>query len=219
MMGALTHCYLVRMDVQRDREALFNEIYDTEHVPELGKVPGVQRVSRYRTPVPHEPRYLALYEIARPDLPVSSEWKTASDTGRWAPEVRPYTMNRENHRAVCTRIGGSASLTYATRHLFLEMTDVEARKAAAFHEVYERDRLPAFAEVSGIRAIVRFEAKGPGHPGYVTMYEIEDPGVLTSEAFVRADRTERWRTEVLPWTYNRHLVVYDRIGRTAVTAP
>src|SRR5262249_28320730 len=112
------------MDVQHDREALFNEIYDAEHVPELGKVPGVHRVSRYRTTVPHEPRYLALYEIARPDLPVSSEWKTASDTGRWAPEVRPYTINRENHRAVCTRIGGSPSLASAPRQPFLGTDDV-----------------------------------------------------------------------------------------------
>src|SRR5262245_65801227 len=102
------------MDVQHDREALFNEIYDAEHVPELGKVPGVHRVPRYRTTVAHEPRYLALYEIARPDLPVSSEWQTASDTERWTPDDRPYTLNPENHPADGTRVAGSVNEPHAS---------------------------------------------------------------------------------------------------------
>jgi hypothetical protein len=32
------------MDVDPDKEALFNEVYDTEHVPNLLKVPGVHAV-------------------------------------------------------------------------------------------------------------------------------------------------------------------------------
>jgi hypothetical protein len=36
--------FFVSMDVQSDKEALFNEVYDSEHVPELLKVPGVLRV-------------------------------------------------------------------------------------------------------------------------------------------------------------------------------
>ena len=212
-MGSASYCYIVRMDVQHAREALFNEVYDRDHIPEISKVDGVHEVTRYRTTVPHEPRYMAIYEIARPDLPTSPEWKTASDTGRWAPEVRPYTMNRENNRAVCTRIGGSTGLTHATHHVLLELTDVEAEKEAVFNEVYERDRLPAFVRVPGIRNAVRFKASGPGHPGYLALYEIEGPEVLSSEAFAGADRAGRWSTEVLPWTHNRHLVVYDRIGR------
>ena len=34
------------MDVGPDKEALFNEVYDTEHLPNLLKVPGVHAVSR-----------------------------------------------------------------------------------------------------------------------------------------------------------------------------
>ena len=34
------------MDVDADKEALFNEIYDTEHIPNLLKVPGVRGVTR-----------------------------------------------------------------------------------------------------------------------------------------------------------------------------
>ena len=34
------------MDVDPDKEALFNEVYDTEHVPNLIDVPGVHAVTR-----------------------------------------------------------------------------------------------------------------------------------------------------------------------------
>src|SRR4030095_10762354 len=54
--------YLVRMDVAHDHEAMFNEIYDKEHVPTLRAVRGVRRPSRYRQRSPTEPRYLAAYE-------------------------------------------------------------------------------------------------------------------------------------------------------------
>jgi hypothetical protein len=36
------------MDVDPDQEALFNEVYDDEHVPHLRKVPGVISVTRVR---------------------------------------------------------------------------------------------------------------------------------------------------------------------------
>ena len=205
------YCFIVRMDVQHDKEALFNEIYDAEHIPEIGRVPGVRRITRYRTRVPHEPSYMAVYEIERPDVPLSPEWKAASDTGRWAPEVRPYTMNREHNRAICTRIGRHEGLTYTTRHLFLEMMDVEPRKEALFDEIYESERLPALIKAPGVKSIVRFGANEKGHPAYLALCEIERPDVPASKEFARADRERRWRSEILPYTYNRHLVVYKRI--------
>jgi hypothetical protein len=40
------YLFVVKMDVDADKEALFNEIYDTEHIPNLLKVPGVRGVTR-----------------------------------------------------------------------------------------------------------------------------------------------------------------------------
>ena len=40
------YLFVASMDVDPDKEALFNEVYDTEHVPNLLKVPGVQAVAR-----------------------------------------------------------------------------------------------------------------------------------------------------------------------------
>jgi hypothetical protein len=39
------YLFMVSMDVMTEKEALFNEVYDTEHVPLLLKVPGVRAVT------------------------------------------------------------------------------------------------------------------------------------------------------------------------------
>jgi len=91
---ATPYVFWVMMDVEPHREALFNELYETEHLPLLLKLPGLTNVVRYRTETPGEPRYLAAYEVERDDLPMSRAWNDASDIGRWKPEVRPYTYNK-----------------------------------------------------------------------------------------------------------------------------
>jgi hypothetical protein len=40
------YLFVASLDVHADKEALFNEIYDTEHIPNLLKVPGVRAVTR-----------------------------------------------------------------------------------------------------------------------------------------------------------------------------
>src|SRR5690242_11050184 len=46
---ASKYLFIVSMDVAKDKEALFNEVYDKEHVPLLSKVPGVRGVTRMKT--------------------------------------------------------------------------------------------------------------------------------------------------------------------------
>jgi hypothetical protein len=105
------YVFIVSMDVQPDKEALFNEVYDTEHVPLLSKVPGVRSVSRFKTEVAKlnvggnnptvadgagAPRYVAIYEIDSPDVMLTEAWQKAAEAGRWPTEVRPHTFNRHH---------------------------------------------------------------------------------------------------------------------------
>jgi len=94
LLGTTPYVFWVLMDVEAHREALFNELYDSEHVPLLRKLPGCVNVVRYRTSAPGLPKYLAAYEVEKPDLPMSKLWNDTSDIGRWKPEVRPYTYNK-----------------------------------------------------------------------------------------------------------------------------
>ncbi len=103
------YVFVVSMDVDSDKEALFNEVYDTEHVPLISKVPGVRAATRivgedFRMQLGGETmkkthegaRYTAIYEIDSPAVLLSPEWAKAAEQGRWPEEVRPFTRNRSH---------------------------------------------------------------------------------------------------------------------------
>src|SRR5574341_1920575 len=104
------YVFSAAMDVEPGKEALFNEVYDQEHVPLLLNVPGVISVARFKTEeltlivggqrrtvvVETEPRYNSFYEIESPEVLVSDAWAKAVDQGRWTGGVRPYTKNRRH---------------------------------------------------------------------------------------------------------------------------
>lgn len=94
LTGKTPYVFWVMMDVEPQREGLFNELYDAEHLPLLLKLAGCVNAVRYRTAAAGEPRYLCAYEVERADLPMSKLWNDTSDIGRWKPEVRPYTSNK-----------------------------------------------------------------------------------------------------------------------------
>ncbi len=109
-MADAKYLYIVSMDVTADKEDLFNEVYDTEHVPLLSAVPGVHKVRRAKQVpltaniggevkeivIEGEPRYAAIYEIDGPEVLLSEAWAEAGEKGRWAPDVRPHTSNRRH---------------------------------------------------------------------------------------------------------------------------
>ena len=106
---------IVSIDVPADKEELFNEIYDTEHVPYLLKVPGILSATRLVSEpmdmmvagrreaitVPEEPKFTAIYEIESPDVVLSPEWSTFAEAGRWPEHVRPYVIR---HRRVLKKV-------------------------------------------------------------------------------------------------------------------
>ncbi|MCH9672264.1 MAG: hypothetical protein K0U93_12520 [Gammaproteobacteria bacterium] len=115
-MSEVRYRFTASMDVEAEHEALFNEVYDTEHVPLLLKVPGVISVTRIvnedfdvsmggetrRVSNDGEPRYSAVYELENADVLKSTAWSDAVDQGRWPEQVRPYTYNRRHtlHRVL-----------------------------------------------------------------------------------------------------------------------
>jgi hypothetical protein len=109
-MPKARYIFIASMDVDPEKEGLFNEVYDKEHIPLILKVPGVISARRAtseplvmimggekKTLVAEgEPRYSAIYELESPDVLVSEGWAKAVDAGRWPGEVRPYTRNRRH---------------------------------------------------------------------------------------------------------------------------
>jgi hypothetical protein len=110
MSGQAKYLMIASMDVDPEHDAIFNEVYDREHVPNLAKVPGVLGITRYKRgeltmsiggesktiEIPNEPAYTAIYELASPDVLTSEAWNKAIEEGRWPAQVRPYTSNRRH---------------------------------------------------------------------------------------------------------------------------
>ena len=75
MAGKAKYLMIASMDIDAEHDAIFNEVYDQEHVPNLLKVPGVLGVSRYKRgtltmniggerktiEIPNQPTYKAIY--------------------------------------------------------------------------------------------------------------------------------------------------------------
>jgi hypothetical protein len=100
------YIYMVQMDIPAEHDAAFNRIYDTEHVPEILKVPGVRGCTRYAVEKTNKEglaRYLAVYELDSATVMDSPAWHAASEKGDWAPKIRPHTTNRSH--TVMRRIG------------------------------------------------------------------------------------------------------------------
>ena len=110
MPSSPPYLFTASMDVQPDKDGLFNEVYDTAHVPALLEIPGVISVARYKTReltmimagerhtivIEGEPTYTAQYGLESPDVLVSDGWAVAVEQGRWPAQVRPFTSNRRH---------------------------------------------------------------------------------------------------------------------------
>ncbi len=105
------YVFTASLDVEPAKEDLFNELYDSEHVPFLLAVPGVLAVTRVRAEpaaamridgqmkalaAEGEPKYSAIYELESAEVLLSDAWAKAVDQGRWPQEIRPYIRARRH---------------------------------------------------------------------------------------------------------------------------
>ena len=104
------YVFSAAMDVDPAKDALFNEVYDKEHVPLILQVPGVVAAARFKKQeltmmlggekktfvFEAEPAYNALYELESPDVLLTDAWAKAIEQGRWPAQVRPHTKNRRH---------------------------------------------------------------------------------------------------------------------------
>jgi hypothetical protein len=101
--------FMASMDVAPEKEALFNEVYDQEHIPNLMAVPGVLAVTRVKSEPfamaiggerkmmdAASPSYTAIYELESPGVLANEAWARAVEAGRWPREVRPFTSQRRH---------------------------------------------------------------------------------------------------------------------------
>jgi hypothetical protein len=200
--------YLEKLDVSYDERGRFNLLYDREVLPALRHVRGVNRVVRYQTDSPRDPRYLTVHDVVDPSVVVSPEWAAAIETTPWREKLSPFVMNRDGR--VFARIGGNADLAFRTRFLLCVSIDIEEDKEALLNQLYDTEHIPLLMRLPDVVNVARYKGT-EGNPRYLAIYEIGQPETPASKAWDVASDTGRWKLEVKPYTYNRSFVLYEVI--------
>ena len=81
---------MASMNVDAAVEAEFNDWYNTEHLPQLGAVPGVLSARRYQaTDTESERKFVALYHMVDVGVSRCDAWAKAANTP-WTEKLRPH---------------------------------------------------------------------------------------------------------------------------------
>jgi hypothetical protein len=100
-------------------------------------------------------------------------------------------------------------------HLFVVQLDIPAEHEAEFNRVYDSEHFPMLLKVPGVRGGARYRLEHstvPGMQRYLTIYEIDSPDVLKSEAWEKAGAFGDWVGKIRPKLVARHHNVFERIA-------
>lgn len=215
-MATAQYAFVAAMDIPAHLEADFNRVYDTQHVPEIVKVPGVKRCTRYRLVRARTegiPRYLAIYEIDTPTLPDTAPWKAASDAGDWNAEIKPHTSNRR--LATFEKISEKMKARTKSAYIYVAAMETAPSLEADFNRIYETQHVPEIIKVPGVNGCTRYRlvtARTEGTPRYMAIYEIVSPDLPDSPIWKSASDTGDWKPKIRPHTTNRRIATFEKIA-------
>lgn len=189
---------LVMTEPLPEHEEEFNAWYDTEHVPERLAIPGFIAARRW---VADEPcdlslapeqrvgRYLATYELERPEVLDSPEYLCHLGGGATPWTKRCLGRAAAFRRWACEQIRpGELLAPPESRAVFLACGDVPVEHEPEFNRWYDEEHVPLLRRVDGVLAARRFRAR-TGRPRYIALYDLADELVPDSPGWRAALET------------------------------
>ncbi|MGE0683061.1 MAG: hypothetical protein AB7P69_19430 [Candidatus Binatia bacterium] len=195
-------------DVAPEAEREFNEWYNTEHIPQLLGVPGFLSGRRYQA-VEGEPKYLALYELAIPEVLKTDAFRQVRESPtEWSKKIIPLFRN--------TAIGEYRQIFSCSNHpapeaefVLTVRLNIPTEKEEEFNQWYNIDHLPALVGVPGVAGARRYQAVA-GDPKYLAVYEMNNAGISKSAAWDKA-RNTGWTQRMRPHLKDPRVIVSRRI--------
>ena len=209
MAGQTAHGLLaVWTDIAPEAEREFNEWYNTEHIPQLLGVPGFLSGRRYQA-IEGEPKYLALYELAIPEVLKTDAFRQVRESPtEWSKKMIPLFRN--------TAIGEFRQIFSCSNYpapesefLLTVRLNIPAETENEFNRWYNIDHLPALVGVPGVACARRYQALA-GDSKYLAIYEMDDAGITKSEAWDKARNTE-WTQRMRPQLKDPRVILSKRI--------
>ena len=100
-------------------------------------------------------------------------------------------------------------------HIFVVQLDIPAEDEAEFTRIYDTEHFPMPAKVPGVRSAARYRLErstATGMERYLTIYELDSPAVLKSEAWEKAGAHGDWAAKIRPKLTSRHHSIFERIA-------
>ncbi len=178
----------VWMEVDPLAEDDLNAWYTKEHLPERAGVPGFHNAIRYVSTA-GEPKYMAVYDLDSLDV-LKSEAYMALRKGAspWTKRIAASLNQNIRSEYELQHSAGRGSNKPAP-NIVLMRYNVDPAHEAEFN-AWHNEYLDALAAVPGALRIRRFQCT-TNQPKYLAFYELENPDVMQSEAWVAASMDDR----------------------------
>jgi hypothetical protein len=158
---------LVTMEPPVAIEEEFNDWYDTEHIPERAGVRGFESALRFVC-IDGWPRYLALYDLAYPDVLNEEDYGRVAGVNYSAWTRRMQGKVRGQYRAVGTQVyPGNALTGNAARLTLLRFSNVQANVERRIREAL----VVTFAARTETAQVRLFRVDGGGATDYIALIE------------------------------------------------
>jgi len=193
----------------------FDDWYDTEHLPERRRVPGV--VTGQRWVGADDPAIsIAIYDLEAPDVAQSPAYRAVSGENRspWSKRISGKCRRICRFVAEQTLPGNRTGPAGAGGMMMFAM-NVVPEAEADFNAWYDQEHVPSLAAVPGTLCARRFrilDADSEGRQRYLAVYHLESPGVCSSAPWKKAIETP-WTHRIRPQTRDRLRIVLKPAGR------
>ena len=172
-----TGIYLVFADVPADMEDDFNRWYNEEHIPQLLAIPGFLDAARYEA-VQGGPRYLAVYELASPEVRDSAPYREVADhPTEWSQRIdlrrRATRFVANSYRQIWpSDIPGDAERALPPV-LQIGRMGVPEDQEEEWNSFYNSVYITEFLRCPGCISARRYELYTGDGPKYSVVYEVE----------------------------------------------
>gem|GEM_PF-65310 len=196
-----TGLWMMWADVDPEIEAEFGRWHDGEHMPRLLQVAGFLAGARY-VAARGGPKQLAMYELEDHHVLRTGAFLDAArhKPSHWQLKASPGSVGRNlilnGYRQIFpTRTNPIELTAEMPRCVQTGRMDIPAHMEDEFNAWYNTAYIPGYLAVPGAIRARRFVAV-EGQPKYLTLYELEHPGVSQSEAWDRARASDPWTARV-----------------------
>jgi hypothetical protein len=183
----------------------FNDWYDTEHIPERGRVQGFMAIERW-IGLENPKISIATYDLESPDVLRSEAYRriAGANLSPWSKRITGKAKRVCRFEAE-QLAPGDRPAPQGAGGLLLNAMNVAPEAEAEFNAWYDEEHVPRLSAVPGCLAARRFritDAVSDGKQKYLAIYHLASADVSSSPEWQKAVVTE-WTTRMRPHFRNQ----------------